>query len=70
MNTFFLDSFINTKELNHLEKDVKRKQLNKAINILSKFNDMQINIIKKQGIDIAQPFKKQKKCKKIFLNTD
>ncbi len=66
MNTFFLDSFINTKELNHLEKEVKRKQLNKTINILSKFNDMQTNIIKKQGIDVAQPFKKQKNAKRYF----
>ena len=67
MNTFFLDNFINTKELNHLEKEVKRKQLNKNICMLSKFNDMQTDIIKKQGINTAQYFQKnQKNAKRYF----
>ncbi len=59
MNTFFLDNFINTKELSHLAKEVKRKQLAKTIGEINRLNEIQNNIILKRKTSISDYIQKQ-----------
>ena len=59
MNSFFLDNFIIEKELNHLAREVKRKQLAKTIGAIEKFNQMQNEIIRKERLSISQYIQKQ-----------
>ncbi len=59
MNTFFLDNFINTKELNHLAKEVKRKQLAKTIGAINRLNEIQNNIILKRQTSITDYIQKK-----------
>ncbi len=59
MNTFFLDNFISNRELDHLTKEVKRKQLNKTIYAIGKLNERQTNIIKEQNLNTTKYFQKK-----------
>lgn len=56
MNMFFSDSLINSKELAHLAKEVKKRQLDKTISAIDCLNEMRENTRKKQRLDIFRYF--------------
>jgi len=54
MNTFFEDSFFNKKILNRLKKEVKKDQLDKTIEEIDYFYELQKNFCQRYGIDCEE----------------
>jgi len=51
MNTFFQDEFFNKKIFNRLKNEVKKDQLDKTIEEIDYYNELQKHFLKRFGLD-------------------
>ena len=51
MNTFFEDDFFNKRVLNKCKKEVQKEQLDKTIEEINYFNELQVNFLKRFGLE-------------------
>lgn len=51
MNTFFEDDFFNKRVLNKCKKEVQKEQLDKTIEEINYFNELQENFLKRFGLE-------------------